>query len=186
MFGDQGAAGPVPWRMQRVTWASMLARKEGASVGALEATPGALPRSCVPFPRAWPLPGQGKDPSSQGGGAQRAGLLHGGVWPHGPSPGHLLPRRGVTVSERPLPLPAGREGPADRVQGAPVRPCQARQGHRAAEAPQPGPSRAGPRAAAGRVRLQAGGGEAGAPVEGVAEGPGWGGRGRTDRFGCPR
>ena len=39
------------------------------------------------------------------------------------------------------------------------RPGQAGQGHRTAHAPQPRPAHTGPRAAAGRLRLQAGGGE---------------------------
>lgn len=56
--------------------------------------------------------------------------------------------------------PAGREGAAERVQGAPRRPGEAGQGHRAAETPRPGTRRAGPGAPAGCVRLQAGGGEA--------------------------
>lgn len=71
---------------------------------------------------------------------------------------HGGPHRGSRTPLTP-PVPAGREGPAERVQGAPLRPGQAGQGHCAAHAPQPHPAHTGPRAAAGRLRLQAGGGE---------------------------
>lgn len=73
LFGDQSAAGARP--LEGVTWGSALAWKEGATGGhALGTRLGHVSRFHTPGP----LPGQWKDPWPQGGGARRAGSLHGG------------------------------------------------------------------------------------------------------------
>lgn len=59
-----------------------------------------------------------------------------------------LELHGLTLS---LPLPTGREGAAERVQGAPLRPGQEGQGHCAVEATQPCSPGAGPCAPGGCV-----------------------------------